>query len=150
MKAFDTLSIFKLISSYKITRANDCWARIDWYHTPEATDWRSQSSRISKHFLALRPSVQSRWETREHRSRNTGACSTLTLQKENIEDIRGLTRCWDPNWPCADRAFYSLASIAYVLPSFPPHSLFLTFAPLSPFLLSLSSPFRFSHSRKRV
>lgn len=84
MKAFDTLSIFKLISSYKITSAT----RIDWYHTPEATltedpsHWEPQNT-----FWPIGPQCSPRWETRDHRSWSTRACSTLALQKEDIESV---------------------------------------------------------------
>lgn len=61
MKAFDTLSIFKLICSYKITSANDCLTWIDWYYTLEATDLRSHLLRTSKKILVHCPAVELQW-----------------------------------------------------------------------------------------
>ena len=86
IKAFDNLSVFKLISPYKTRSVNDFSTWIDWYRTLEATDSEDPNYRESqKGFWPIGPQWNPSRETKEQRS-----CSTSTLQKEEIDPICAL------------------------------------------------------------
>lgn len=149
MKALNTLPIFKLIFSYKITSTNYCLTWIDWYHTQEDTDFEDPRFWESEKIFWV---IDLQWnhsaEIREQRS---------LLNSHSTEGRYRPCLCCDiciqdPNRPWANRAYCCLASVPSSSPLTPYHLLFLfsfpffAFPPLFHCLLSFFAfplPFHF-------
>ena len=81
MKASYSLSIFKLISFYQITNANDCSTWIDWYHSQKPLTLKIPAVENLKKILAHWPAVESQWEGGEQ----------LPPYRKEIDSISALT-----------------------------------------------------------